>query len=126
MDEQNTSSGWQLEGESAVAYEEYLVPALSEWAERLVDFAEVTEGEQVLDVGCGTGIVARTAAPIVGDSGSVTGVDINEDMLDVARCVSENVQPPINWRCQDATSLEFPDESFDVVLSQQALQFVPN
>lgn len=116
-----------MEGDSASAYEEYLVTGfLSDWAEQLVEFADVAEGEQVLDVGCGTGIVARVAAPIVGESGAVTGVDINEDMLDVARRVSADVKPPIDWRCQDATSLEFPDGSFDVVLSQQALQFMPD
>lgn len=127
MTESEPESGWQLEEDSAEAYEKYLVSAFaSEWANRLIDFAEVTEGERVLDVGCGTGIVARSIAPIVGDSGAITGVDINEDMLDVAGRVSENIQPPISWRCQDATSLEFSDDSFDVVLSQQALQFIPD
>lgn len=127
MTESEPDSGWQLEGDSAAAYEKYLVSAFaSDWATRLVDFAEVVEGERVLDVGCGTGIVARTAAPVVGNPGSVTGVDINEDMLDVARRVSADIEPPIDWRCQDATSLDFPDESFDVVLSQQALQFIPD
>lgn len=122
-----TEPGWQLKDDSAAAYEEYLVTDFfSDWAQRLVEFAEVTEGERVLDVGCGTGIVARVAAPIVGESGAVTGVDLNEDMLDVARRVSEDIEPPIDWRCQDATSLDLPDGSFDVVLSQQALQFMPD
>jgi 2-polyprenyl-3-methyl-5-hydroxy-6-metoxy-1,4-benzoquinol methylase len=52
------------------AYEKYLVPALmGPWAEQLVDAAAIAPGEHVLDVGCGTGIVARTAARRAGTGG---------------------------------------------------------
>ena len=76
----------------------------------------------MLDVGCGTGIVARTAADRVGPSGSVTGLDLNEAMLTVAR----RVRPDIDWRQGDASALPFDDETFDTVLSQMALMFVPD
>ncbi len=84
--------------------------------------AEVTTGDHVLDVACGTGIVARTAAERTGPAGRVVGLDLNEAMLTVAR----RVRPDLEWRQGDATSLPFPDDSFDVALCQSGLMFVPD
>jgi ubiquinone/menaquinone biosynthesis C-methylase UbiE len=67
---------WRLEADTSEAYERYLVPALfASWAERLLDLVAVGPGERVLDVACGTGIVARRAAARVGEVGAVTGLD---------------------------------------------------
>jgi len=122
-----SDSGWQLQRGSAEAYEEYFVPTFfAESAQRLIDFVKVTEGERALDVGCGTGIVARTVAPVVGPSGAVAGVDINEEMLTVAKRVSADIRPSIDRIHQDATSLAFPEETFDIVLCQQAMEYVPD
>jgi ubiquinone/menaquinone biosynthesis C-methylase UbiE len=121
------NDGWQLEGNSAQAYEKYLVPALmAGGAAQLLDAARVVAGERVLDVGCGTGIVARTAAARVGSTGAVTAVDLNEGMLAVARAAGASLRPAIDWRAGNATALPLADESFDVVVSQQMLQFVPD
>ena len=118
--------GWQLAGNSADAYERYLVPLIfAPMAERVLDLAGVQPADRVLDVGCGTGIVARRAAARVGPRGSVTGLDLNADMLKVARAVSEGSIPVIAWHPGDAARLPFEDGSFDVVTSQQALQFMP-
>jgi ubiquinone/menaquinone biosynthesis C-methylase UbiE len=117
--------GWQLEGNAAEAYEKYLVPAMmAGWAEKLVAAATIAPGDRVLDVGCGTGIVARTAAARVGASGSVVAVDVNEQMLEVARAASGASHPPVEWRQSSATALPFTDGSFDAALSQQMIQFV--
>lgn len=119
--------GWQLKGSSAEAYERYLVPAAtSRWAAHLIDLAAPRPDERVLDVGCGTGIVARGVAPLVGEHGSVTGIDVNPDMLAVARRVSATSRPAIDWREGDAAALPFDDASFDVVFSQYAMQFFPD
>jgi SAM-dependent methyltransferase len=75
----------------------------------------------VLDVACGTGIVARTAADIVG-AGDVVGVDLNTAMLTVAG----RVRGDIDWRQADVVALPFTDETFDAVLCQMALMFFPN
>jgi SAM-dependent methyltransferase len=124
MPQTRSTEGWQLETNSAEAYERYLVPAMmARWAALLVDAAGPEASARVLDVGCGTGIVARTAATRVGASGRVAGVDLNEGMLAVARAASSAIRPPIEWRHGSATALPFPDQSFDVVLSQQMLQF---
>ena len=116
-------AGWQLDRSAPEAYERYLVPPIfAPWAEGLLDAAEVREGDRVLDVACGTGIVARRATSRVGDEGDVTGIDINDGMLAVAERADE-AQPQIEWRQGDATDLPFADERFTVVCCQQALQF---
>jgi SAM-dependent methyltransferase len=56
----------------------------------------------------------------------VVGLDINEGMLEVARKVSSDVRPQIEWRQGDATDMPLPDEAFDVVFCQQGLQFFPD
>ena len=120
-------SGWQLVEDSAEAYERYLVPIFFEpWADRLLASADVRPGEQVLDVACGTGSVARRAAGRVGPSGTVTGLDLNEGMLAVARRAAGAAHPAIEWRQGDAAELPFADGSFDVILCQQAVQFFPD
>jgi SAM-dependent methyltransferase len=114
---------WQVAGEGpASAYEKYLVPAFfSGCAEQLLELAQVKPGERVLDVATGTGVVARLAASRVGPAGGVTGTDVNEGMLAVAASAGS---AEVEWRRADATSLPFPDGTFDLVTCQQGLQFV--
>ena len=127
MSELDRPRGWQLEASSAEAYERYLVPLLfAPGAQYLIELAGPGMGERVLDVACGTGIVARRAAEWVGSEGKVVGIDINEGMLEVARKASSDVRPPIEWQQGDATDMPLPDDAFDVVFCQQALQFFPD
>jgi ubiquinone/menaquinone biosynthesis C-methylase UbiE len=124
MSELRQREGWQLEESSAEAYERYLVPIIfAPGAEYLVELAELGPEERVLDVACGTGIVARSAAPRVGSGGKVVGLDINEGMLEVARKVSSEIRPAIEWQQGDAGDMPLPDRAFDVVFCQQGLQF---
>ncbi|MDH3226717.1 MAG: methyltransferase domain-containing protein [Thermoleophilia bacterium] len=119
----DTSESFQIPMEAAEFYESAFVPAFfAQWAPILCDAAGVAPGQSVLDVACGTGIVARTAADRVAPGGTVTGVDLNEAMLTVAR----RVRPDITWRQGEAAALPFPDESFDAVLCQMALMFFPD
>ena len=111
---------FHLSLDAAETYESVFVPALFEpWARMLVDAAGVGPGDRVLDVACGTGIVARIAADRVGAGGSVVGLDRNPAMLAVA----ERLRPDIEWREGDASGLPFLARSFDVVLCQAALMF---
>src|SRR5262245_65938691 len=79
-------------------------------------------GDRVLDVACGTGVLAREAADRVGPTGRVTGLDLNEAMLAVAR----RLRSEIDWRQGDAAKLPFEEGTFDVVVSQFALMFFPD
>lgn len=127
MDRGVRSDGWQLESSSAEAYERYLVPGMfAPWAEVLVEEAALGPGERALDVGCGTGVVARRAATAVAPDGEAVGVDPNAGMLAVARTASSDVRPEIEWRRGEAADLPFPDGAFDAVCCQQVLQFVPD
>jgi SAM-dependent methyltransferase len=114
---------FQLSVEAAEVYEDRFVPAIfGEWAPYLVEAAGVVGGQAVLDVACGTGVVARTAADRMGGQGRVVGLDLNEGMLAVAG----RLRPDIEWRQGDAAELPFEAGSFDTVLCQSALMFFPD
>lgn len=105
---------------AAEVYEEFFVPALfRQWGHLVADEAGIAPGARVLDVACGTGVLACAAAERAGPTGAVTGLDINEDMLAVARRKSTRIA----WQHGRAESLPFPDASFDRVVSQFGLMF---
>ena len=93
----------------------------------LADAARLAPGDRVLDVACGTGVVARAAAERVGRGGRVVGVDINPGMIAVARSLpAATTGAPIQWHERSALDLQLTDVSFDVVVCQQGLQFFPD
>jgi SAM-dependent methyltransferase len=108
----------------AEGYESCMVPPLfGPWATNLIQAADPRPGERVLDVGCGTGVVARQVASRLGASGAVTGVDLSPNMLAVARATAAREGVAIEWREGSAEQLPFPASSFDLVLCQFALMF---
>jgi SAM-dependent methyltransferase len=118
-----TTEDFQVSVETAELYEAVFVPAIfAEWAPLLADVAGTGPGQSVIDVACGTGIVARTVAERVGSDGRVVGVDLNPGMLAVAR----RVRPGLDWRQADVTALPFDEASFDAALCQMALMFFPD
>ena len=109
--------------EAATSYQEQLVPALmDEWAPRVVAAAGIRPGDRVLDVACGTGVLTRAAARATGPGGGVTGLDLDPGMLAVAA----RMTPTLRWQQGTAEALPFPDGSFDAVVSQFGLMFVPD
>jgi ubiquinone/menaquinone biosynthesis C-methylase UbiE len=111
----------------AESYERFMVPGLfAPWATYLVQRANPQLGEHVLDIACGTGIVARNVASRVGSLGSVVGLDANPDMIDMARLVAEQEHTVIEWHTGTAEQLPFPDEHFDLILCQFGLMFFTN
>src|SRR5262245_47446143 len=87
---------WQLTAEAAELYERY--PAryiLARWAPLLIDAARLIGGERVLDLACGSGLVARIAAQRVGAAGRIVGVDLNPGMIAVAQSLPAAVGAPI-------------------------------
>jgi SAM-dependent methyltransferase len=110
----------QVTASAAEVYEELFLPAIfQEWAPRVADAARVRPGQRVLDVACGTGVLARALVARVGPDGAVTGLDINEGMLTVAR----RKEPRVEWREGAAEALPFADATFDAVVSQFGLMF---
>ena len=110
----------QVNRSAAEIYEEFFVPALfHEWAPRVAAAADVRPGNKVLDVACGTGVVAREAVRRARPGGEVTGLDRNPGMLAVAR----RQAPEIAWREGLAEALPFEAETFDAVVSQFGLMF---
>jgi ubiquinone/menaquinone biosynthesis C-methylase UbiE len=78
-------------------------------------------------VACGTGVVSRTAARKAAPGGSVTGIDLGEPTLAIARAhPADEGAVPIEYIQADATKLPVADAAFDVVLCQQGLQFIPD
>jgi ubiquinone/menaquinone biosynthesis C-methylase UbiE len=119
-----TRHGWQLQEDSASAYERYLVPLLFDAGARaLLDRLEVRPGQRVLDLACGTGIVARRAARRVGPDGEVTGVDVNPGMLAVAREAAASEGAAVRFQQASADDLPLPDGCVDIACCQQGLQF---
>jgi ubiquinone/menaquinone biosynthesis C-methylase UbiE len=118
---------WQLRGPAPELYERYLVPVVTlQWARDLVARVQVRRGDRLLDVACGTGVVARLAAKRVAHGGRVAGLDLNAGMLAVARSVSQAAAVPIEWYQGSALALPFDEGEFGVVLCQFGLQFFPD
>jgi len=115
---------YQLNGQAPDLYQRYLVPAVtSKWAADLVARAQPRPGERVLDLACGTGVVAHLAAKQM-RQGQVFGLDLNAGMLRVAQTIfSEGA--PIQWIEGSALDLPFPENTFHLVLCQLGLQFFP-
>lgn len=112
----------------AEMYHSFLEPIIfGPWAEELIRRAAPRSGARVLDAGCGTGVVTRAVARAVGPRGQVTGLDMNQAMLDVARRVPvEEGAAPIVWVQSAADQIAYPDATFDLITCQQMLQFAPD
>ena len=120
----DSNNGWRLCGDGPEAYERYIVPAFSgAWARDMVARAGIQNGERILDLGCGTGIVARQVLKHMGKSCQITGVDVNAVVLEKAREICSPKSEPDTWKQSDATTLPFSDGDFDVIMCQQGLQY---
>lgn len=120
----STVSYRSFTGSAAENYERYFVPAIATPVSvELLRTADLQTGERVLDVACGTGLVARRAAARVGPTGSVDAVDISPEMIEVAKRVLPG-ESGVRWRVGDAGALGDGDDSYDVVLCQMGLMFM--
>lgn len=109
-----------LTPDAALGYEQFFVPAIfHQWPEKIISAAGITQNDDVLDVGCGTGALTREAAKC---AASVTGFDLSESMLGVAR----QICPTVTFRQGSVAELPFDDSTFDAVISAFMLMFVPD
>lgn len=117
----DSSTTGQVSTAAAEVYEKCFVPALfGQWVGRMLDAVRPQSGDRLLDVGCGTGVVARAARERVRPGGSVVAVDPNAGMLAVAR----RLAPDLDIRPGTAERLPVADDEIDCFTCQFALMFV--
>ena len=106
--------------QAGLDYEALFVPSLFEpWSRAVLSAADVSPGQRILDVACGTGIVTRQLPDLVGEGGAVVGLDAAPGMIAAAR----DIEPRVEWVLGSAESLPFEDARFDCVVSQFGLMF---
>jgi SAM-dependent methyltransferase len=110
----------QEELEAGRGYEALFVPALfSPWTWHLVEGAGIDEGSHVLDIACGSGVLARQALSKTGGSGRIVGIDPAPGMIAAAM----ELEPNIEWVLGSAEKMEFDDSGFDSIVSQFGMMF---
>ncbi len=90
-----------------------------------VRLAQIQPGERVLEVGCGTGDVALRARAAAGPAGAVVGIDPAPEMIARAQRKAARRRVGIDYRVGVVEALDFPDASFDVVLSSMMMHHLP-
>lgn len=116
--------GWDL---AAADYEPLWKAQLAIAQDKLLACAALAPGERVLDVACGTGLVALRAAQAVGTRGQAVGVDISEGMIEAARLrARERGLSNASFERMDAEALALPDAGFDVALCSLGLMYMPD
>lgn len=107
-------------------WDQHLDQNLSFVSYRLIGDLRLRAGQNVLDLGCGTGNPSILLSRIVGESGSVVGVDLSEGMLAVARKKADTLGlSNVKFMAEDITTLPFENNSFDAVISRFCLMFLP-
>lgn len=119
-------TGFQLKGSAPERYEQYAAPLMAPFVAVILDAADLFPGATVLDLACGTGFTARAAAARVGPAGRVSGADVNEGMIRVARERAPRMYPDIEFTVAPADNLPYEDATFDAIVCQQGVQFFPD
>lgn len=111
----------------AKSYDKILVPSLFKpWALHLIENNQPWVDNMVLDLACGTGVVTKELVRYVSPNGKVIALDINGQMLDIAKSKCKEWENHINFIEGSCESMPIADSSLDVVVCQQGFQFFPN
>jgi SAM-dependent methyltransferase len=110
-------------GRAWVEAQELLDRILQPFEDVLVEAVAASRARRVLDVGCGTGSTTRAVARLLGANGDSIGVDISEQMIDLARVLAEQERLPAKFVCADAQTHAFEPASFDMVMSRFGVMF---
>jgi SAM-dependent methyltransferase len=120
-----TESDKRFAGSIPQLYERYLVPLIFEpYALELAQRLSAHPVERVLEIAAGTGALTRSLASELPEAVAITATDLNQPMLDMAASIGTS--RPVEWRRADALRLPFPDQSFDAVVCQFGIMFMPD
>jgi ubiquinone/menaquinone biosynthesis C-methylase UbiE len=115
------------EGHLISLLERSSVDNMGRWSRQLaplfVEFVGVRDGDDVLDVGCGTGSLSATLAKVSGAS-KIVGIDRSKGFIEYAR--SKLADPRVTFELGDAESLSYPDASFDRCMALLAVDHIPD
>ena len=118
-------SGMEYTKENAKRLEKvYLTADVQAQRTEIIRQLNLSPGESVLDIGCGPGYLCESMAEIVGRSGAIVGIDISTDLI--ALCDRQKAYAWISYAIGDATRLNQPDASFNVVVCTQVAEYVPD
>lgn len=118
-------SALTFDNEAALRLERsYMTPDIVRQREVTLDLLALRPGERVVDIGSGPGFLCDSMAEVVGPQGQVVGLDISNDLLASAR--RRNSRPHLSYKHSDATALDVPDAAFDVAVSTQVFEYVPD
>jgi SAM-dependent methyltransferase len=130
MEKQNLTTGFQNVDHSQY---QFLVkfledvnasPSVTEGFQLQLKWLDLKEGDHVLDVGCGIGIQAQSIAKLVGATGKVTGTDLSNMMIGIAKSRTSSSNLPLEFFTADAIAQPFPDQSFDCVRTERVLMYI--
>lgn len=122
-----SNEAFQLSGSAASIYEEQKVPAMfGPLAEATLSVVPLFENDQVIDLACGTGIVARKVRQKIGAGARIVGVDLNEGMIEIARNLTDQNARSCDWYVSNVTELPFENETFTMAFCQQGIQYFPD
>ena len=120
-------NSFQLSLGAAEIYDSQRVPAIfGPLAEATLDRLELPQSATVLDVACGTGVMARAVARRLKGNSLISGVDLNPAMIEVCRRQAPAGRHEFSWYVASVEELPFSDSMFDLVFCQQGLQFFPD
>ncbi len=118
---------YQLTASAVDSYETQKVRSIFEpLAKTTLKTVDIAEGSCVLDVACGTGIVARTIRDFCGPSVAIVGVDCNDLMIAKARTMVVDLPGDFDWHVCDVTDIPCPNGKFTYVFCQQGIQYFPD
>ena len=106
-------------------YDKLTLTERSRFRRKQIALIGLKEGENVLDVGCGTGILSILSKLAVGETGRVCGIDLAHKMIRKATEKAGRYKLDIDFRSVSITCLPFPDERFDVVISSLMFHHLP-
>ena len=119
--------GFQLEGNAAALYEVQKVPSMfAPLADATIDAITISKNDTIIDLACGTGILARKVRNKIGSHVRIVGTDLNENMIQIARSLNGDMARSCEWQIADVCDLPFESGTFSLAMCQQGVQYFPD